>query len=112
MIHGSLDFFFGAACGGNGVEGACWTTGPVVPVGGATGCAAATGPVGTFGNGSLTGGGGAGAATVGAGGGGGGDTGGGGGGAAGLLKSAVSAELTVVGCPVGPVLRGKATVAG
>ena len=112
IIQGRFDFFF-ATGGGNGADvRGCSTAGPV--------CAGAAGATGTAAAGATysAGGGGGGAAAAGGGGGGGGGGGaaaGGCGGAAGGCcagNSAVSGAPVVVGCPVGPVFRGNATVAG
>ena len=91
MIQGNFDFF--CATGGNGAEGA----GAGVTC--CTGCGATTSPV-VRDDGCSTRGGGGGGVTG----------GGGGGGGAGLEMSEVLGDEAVG--PVGPVLRGNATVAG
>ena len=102
MMYGIFDFFF-ATGGGNGADGAGAETG-----GG--GCGATTSPVvrvcacPTAGGGGGGGGGAAVTGVTGGGGGGGGDAGG-----AGREMSDVFGAVEPV---VGPVLRGKATVAG
>ena len=96
MMYGIFDFFF-ATGGGNGADGAGAET-----VGG--GCGATTSPVVRCCGCSTTGGGAGGGGGVTGGGGGGGD------GGAGREMSEVFAD--VVALVVGPVLRGKATVAG
>jgi len=104
MIHGTFDFFFASAGGGNGADGADGNGADgvdgvdVTTIG--VGGRAATSPVVRS----------AGCST--AGGGGGLTGGGGGGGVAGREMPDVSGEVTV-GPVVGPVLRGgNATVAG
>ena len=109
MIHGTFDFFFASAGGGNGaddVDGASagnGADGEVTTIG--VGGLAATSPVVRSAGCSGTGGGGGGIT-------GGGGGGGVGGGVAGREISDVAGDATV-GPVVGPVLRGgNATVAG